>query len=131
MARRKAEKGKALASSSSDGSRLPSGGQLRSLMKQIRSAEADKNESVGRIGSLISNAVERQRVDKKALSMLRALERQSLMKGRTTWEHLLHYVREYGLLEKWGSQERLFEDEPSGDETPANVVEFEQQSAAI
>jgi hypothetical protein len=128
MARRKAEKGKALVASSSDVTKLPSEGQLRSLMKQIRSAEADKNESVGRIGSLISNAVERQHVDKKALSILRSLERQSLQRGDTTWRHLLHYVRATGLLDKWAQQGVMFEEAPDG--VSANVVDFEQPAAA-
>jgi hypothetical protein len=109
--------------------KVPSQGKFRSLMKQIKAAEADKNESTGRIGSLIANAVERDHLDKKALAILRTLERASPQRGALTWAHLQRYVEIYGLNELWSRQGEMF-DEGDEDYAPQAGAALQETEAA-
>lgn len=96
------------AAAPSDVIKVPSEGKLKALLRACKGADADRNEASGRKGSLISNAVERDHLDKKAWSYACALEKMSQQKGAITWSHLLHYVECLGLQEKFDQQEEMF-----------------------
>lgn len=82
---------------------------FKSLLSKIKGAEADKNEAVGSIGSAISNAVEKNHLDKKAFSLFRTLQRMSDNKLATTIAHFDHYREIGGLDERAANQEQMFE----------------------
>jgi hypothetical protein len=91
--------------------KVPSETRLKRLLREAKSADADKNEAVGRKGGLIASAVEKDGLDKKAWNWSSQLERASPNKGSTTLAHFLHYVRCLGLEEKWAEQLKMFERE--------------------
>src|SRR5215468_11107280 len=88
--------------------RFPSDRKLKELLKTVKSAEADKNEAVGRKGGLIASAVDKDHLDKKAWAWLCQAERMSALKGSTTLNHFLHYVAVLGLEERWKQQAEMF-----------------------
>jgi hypothetical protein len=88
---------------------IPEEGKFKALVKQVTAAESDKNESVGRIGSLISQAVEKNHLDKKAFAMFRAMKRMSPSKYNTTKSHFDHYCEIWGLNELGSAQAELVE----------------------
>lgn len=95
---------------------IPSETKFKTLVKQVTAAESDKNESVGRIGALISNAVEKDYLDKKAFAMFRAMKRMSPGKYRITKAHFDHYCASWGLDEAAEAQGELVtpeEDSPA------------------
>lgn len=91
------------------------------LVRAIRSHEADKNESVGAIGSAVNNAVDKKNLDKKAFGMFRTLARMSDNKLATTLAHLEHYVTIGGLQERADKQREMFARPEVGEQEPEHA----------
>jgi hypothetical protein len=109
-------------------------GSFKKLVKAVENAEADKNEAVGSIGSLVANAIEKKHLHKKAFSIYRGLKRLSDAHLALTLSHLDHYREIGGLDERASRQMELGlqpgEGEPEDGSEPEgdNVVRFDSQS---
>ena len=88
--------------------------KLKSLIKNVKGAESDKNEAVGRVASLISNAVEKEHLDKWAFGVLRQLERKSRNKGSISWAQLCAYIQASGLQAEFDEQVEAFDESETG-----------------
>lgn len=84
--------------------KVPSAGDLKTLISQIKNAEKEKDEAVATVGGLISAAVEKKHFDKNALSKFRSLEKLSDRKLATTLTHLFHYIEVGGLEARASAQ---------------------------
>jgi len=110
-------------------------GSFKKLVKAVENAEADKNEAVGSIGSLVANAIEKKHLHKKAFSIYRGLKRLSDAHLALTLSHLDHYREIGGLDERASRQMELGlqpgEGEPEveveADDGDENVVKFNSQ----
>jgi hypothetical protein len=100
------------------------------LCRQIKKHTGDKDSSVGEIRSLISNACEKQHLEKRAFAMYRSLARLSDEKLSETLAHLDYYRDIGGLDQRAAQQGQLFarpeagegEEGESGAEDDGKVV---------
>jgi len=109
--------------------KFPADAKLKRLMSAVDAADADKNESVGRKGSLISQAVERDHLDKKAWADLCSYKRMSPIKARYRYRHFLHYLKVFGLEEAWDEQAEMFEQPKAAAPKPDSFAEKVRQGA--
>ncbi len=101
---------------------------FRKLVKALQNAVAEKDEAVATIGGLISSAVEKKHLHKKAFAMYRGIARLSDAHLATVLAHFDHYREIGGLDERASKQQEMFArpevGETEDDET--NVVDFDK-----
>lgn len=81
---------------------------FRKLHSAVKSAEADKNESVGRTGSLIAQAVEKHNLNKKAYNWFRQLDRTSNNKLADLVDQFQHLCEIGGINKRIAEQQEMF-----------------------
>jgi hypothetical protein len=82
---------------SSEVLQAPTEKEFAALLRAVKSHEADKNEAVGSLGSVIQQAIVKKHLDRKAFTVFRGLARMSDKKLATTLAHLDHYIEIGGL----------------------------------
>jgi Enoyl-(Acyl carrier protein) reductase len=92
----------------SDVLKLPAEAKLRSLLKNFKGAKGDRDECTGRMGNMVSQAVEKDHLDKFAFSQARAFERLSNRKLAVSLPHFLHYLEVFGVNARAAEQEEMF-----------------------
>lgn len=107
---------------------VPAEAAFKSLINKITDAEKDKNDAVGRVGGLISAAVDKIHVDKKALSVFRSLKKMSNRKLATTLLHLEHYCEIGGLNDRATEQGELVGREQELAEAKIETIPAGRQS---
>lgn len=100
------------AATAADVMAVPSKKAFNDLLDILKGHEADKNESVGAIGSAISHAVDKDHFDKKALGIFRGLNRMSDRKLAITLAHVFHYINIGGLQARADKQAQMFDANP-------------------
>lgn len=114
-----AKKSQARKMAGEDAKRIISASAFGNLMNQIGIAEASKIESAGRIGGLVSDAVAKHNVNKKALGWYRQARRLNGAKLRDLLEQFEHYCDIGGLNEQAHQQDEMFSAAERGTTEPS------------
>jgi hypothetical protein len=104
------------------------------LYKAVKSAKADKNEAVGRHGSLIAQAVEKKHLHKRAWALFQKLDALEANQLAETWWHLEQMIMLGGLDQRMKQQLEMFDrdnlkpaeppaDEQAHDNAPEQMAE--------
>jgi len=124
---------------------FPTEKDFKNLVRKVKVAEGTKNEGVSEMGGIISDAVEKKHLDKRAFSIFRRLDRLDDDKLAICLAHLDHY-RRIGLLDERASrqaelfQEAQAEEPERGEEPeqtprrgrpPLRAVENEEEAEAV
>lgn len=115
----------------SDVIKVPSEVILKKLVRALKGHEADKNEAVGNMGSLIAQAVEKHHLDKRAFRMANTLGRLEDHKLAITYFHLLHYLEVLGVPERAKAQEEMFARPGEADESEGESEEEDEGEAEL
>lgn len=97
--------------------------KFKTLVRRLKSAESDKNEAVSAIGGVISAAVEKDHLDKRAFRLFRQLDRLEDNKLATTLAHFDYYRDIGGLDERAKAQGEMFKRPEAGDDESGEASE--------
>ncbi len=103
---------------------------FKKLCSAVHNATADADEARAQIGGLISAAVEKRHLDKKAFAFYRVLNKMSDVKLATTRAHLLYYLEIGGIDERCERQGQLLADRPEIEQAGAEIVQFDRGEQA-
>ena len=96
--------------------RLPTAGNVSSLMKQAINLEKQTAETSGELGELIKSYKNNKHVDPGAFRVVKAMVRLSDEKLAVRLAHLMHYIKVLNLEERASAQAQMFDERGEVDE---------------
>ncbi len=118
--------------------RFTSEKDLNGIVRRLKTYEAAKNEAVGEMGQIVSDAVEKKHLHKRAFAIARRLLRLEDQELAITLAHLDQYLEDLGIRERATAQAQMFKladsitgpkDEPEGENVTVGSFRRKQREA--
>jgi hypothetical protein len=93
-----------------DEDRFITADNLRDLLERLRRQQSRRTDAVSAIGSMVTDAIERQSLHRRAFKIFCQLDKLTDAELKSTLTHLTHYIDVTGMKARANAQGVLFSD---------------------